>query len=531
MTAGRNVSGTSAMNGAERLARTLVEEGVDTCFANPGTSEMHFVAALDRVDGVRCIPGLFEGVVTGAADGYGRMAGRPAATLLHLGPGLANGLANLHNARRARTPVVNIVGDHAVYHRPFDAPLTSDVEGTARPYSDWVRTIPDANHVRAYAQEAVAAAGGPAGQVATLVLPADAAWGEVGREAIWTGGRSGPPKVPDEAIARIARIFRSGGPCLLLLGDGALTKAGLAFGQAISEVTGCRVLGQTFNRRAERGAGHFTVECVPYPIDRALELLKPYETIVLAGADDPVAFFAYPGKPSRLRSGSAAVERLAGPTDDVVDALARVADLVGRRSPQEIAPDTQRPDAPNGSLTAATIAAAVARYLPENAIVADESIGTGRAFQHMTRYCAPHSWIHTTGGAIGAGPPLATGAAIACPDRPVWNLQADGSAMFTIQALWTQARENLDVTTLVFNNGSYASLTIEMANVGAADYGAKARDMLEIDRPRIDFARVASGLGVPSATVTDAAELARLLEARGRTGLGPMVIDVRVSPE
>src|ERR1700738_4395542 len=172
-----------AMNGAESLVLTLAGAGVDTCFSNPGTSEMHFVAALDSIQGVRPILGLFEGAVSGMADGYGRMAEKPASTLLHLGPGLANGLANLHNARRAQTPIVNIVGDHASYHAQYDAPLASDIAGFARPVSAWVHSSASARTVAADGARAVQAALQYPGQIATLILPADTAWLEADRPA------------------------------------------------------------------------------------------------------------------------------------------------------------------------------------------------------------------------------------------------------------------------------------------------------------------------------------------------------------
>ena len=177
------------MNGAESLVRTLVAGGVDVCFSNPGTSEMHFVAALDRVEGMRCVLGLFEGVVTGAADGYFRMKGTPASTLLHLGPGLANGLANLHNAKKANSGIVNIVGQHATHHIGYNAPLTSDIEGLARPMSAWVRTSPDAKSVSADGAAAIAAARSAPPQIATLILPADTAWNEADGIAAGPGGQ------------------------------------------------------------------------------------------------------------------------------------------------------------------------------------------------------------------------------------------------------------------------------------------------------------------------------------------------------
>src|SRR5579859_6981734 len=214
----------AAMNGAESLVRTLVAGGVNVCFTNPGTSEMHFVAALDRVEGMRCILGLFEGVVTGAADGYYRMKGTPASTLLHLGPGLANGLANLHNAKKARSGIVNIVGQHATYHIALNAPLTSDIEGLARPMSEWVRTSPDAKSVSADGAAAIAAAKSSPPQIATLILPADTAWNEADGIA-QTPAPKQQPGFSTAAVEKAAEVLHSGGDTnLLLVTGGARTE-------------------------------------------------------------------------------------------------------------------------------------------------------------------------------------------------------------------------------------------------------------------------------------------------------------------
>jgi acetolactate synthase-1/2/3 large subunit len=511
------------LNGAESLVRTLVEGGVEVCFANPGTSEMHFVAALDRVDGMRCVLGLFEGVVTGAADGYARMAEKPAATLLHLGPGLANGLANCHNALKASSPMVNIVGDHATYHRQYDAPLTSDIEGAARPFSSWVRTSPDSRRVAADGAAAIAAARTPPGGVATLILPADTAWNEGGpvAEVPAVAGRT---RVGQDAVDNAARILRSGEPAVLLLGNGGLRASGLELASRIANRTGARVLAQTFVGRIERGAGRVAVDRVPYPVDQALKVLHGLKHVILVGAKDPVAFFAYPEKPSRLVPGDAEIHLLARPGDDILQALEALADAVGARqtAPTLVAPE--RPSPAAGAITPAALGQSIGALLPENCIVADEGVSTGRGFFAPTRGAPPHDWLQNMGGSIGIGMPMATGAAIACPDRKVVSLEADGSAMYTIQALWTQARENLDVTTVIFANRAYAILKGELANVGAQNVGRKALDMLDLGRPELDFVALARGMGVPGARATTMEEFnARFAE--GLRTKGPYLVE------
>ena len=511
------------MNGAESLVRTLVAGGVDVCFANPGTSEMHFVAALDRVEGMRCVLGLFEGVATGAADGYARMADKPAATLLHLGPGLANGLANLHNAMKASTPIVNIVGDHATYHRKYDAPLTSDIETAAKPFSGWVRTSPDAKSVAADGAAAIAAAMAPPGQVATLILPGDTAWDE------GTGPAPMPAipqraRVSEDAIREAARVLRLGEPTVILLTGPALREKGLELAARIGAKTGARLLGQTFNRRMERGAGRISLERIPYPVEQAQKVLEGVKHIVLVGSRIPVAFFAYPDKPSLLSPTDTQFTTLARPEEDLVHALEWLADELGATQ-QPIEPSKYAPMTPaTGAINAATLAQSLGALIPENAIVVDEGVSTGRGFFPSTRNAHPHTWLQNMGGSIGIGMPMATGAAIACPDRPVINLEGDGSAMYTVQALWTQAREKLNVTTVIFANRQYAILRMELVNVGAQNVGRKALDMLDIGRPDLDFVALARGMGVPGERVETMEEFNAAL-ARGLATPGPYLVE------
>ena len=513
------------MNGAQALIRTLVGNGVDVCFANPGTSEMHFVAALDAVPEMRGVLTLFEGVATGAADGYGRMAGKPAAVLLHLGPGLGNGLANLHNARRAHTPVVVVVGDHATYHKKYDAPLESDIDALAGTVSGWVRRTMHTGDVAADATDAVAAA--RAGMVSTLILPADVSW---------TGGASGAPApaalaapvVDDTAVRAAADALRSGEPSVILIGGDATRNPGLVAAFRVAQATGARVLCETFPNRQERGAGVPAVERLAYFAEAAQEQLAGAAHLVLAGAKSPVSFFAYPGKPSDLVPQGCTVHALASHVGAAA-ALEHLADDVAPGTTAAVAA-AARPELPAGDLTAFAVAAVVGALLPEGAIVVDESNTAGIGVAVATAGAPAHDVLTLTGGAIGYGIPAAVGAAIAAPARPVLALQADGSAMYTISGLWTQARENLDVTTVIFNNGAYDILRIELQRVGAAGAdapGPKALDLLDLGRPTIDFVSVAEGMGVPGRRATTSEELAAAL-ADAFAEPGPHLIEAVV---
>lgn len=513
------------MNGADLLCDTLLANEVDVCFANPGTSEMHFVAALDRKPRMRCVLGLFEGVVTGAADGYARMADKPAATLLHLGPGLANGLANVHNARRANTPMVNIVGEHASHHLQFDAPLTTDIESLARPMSHWVHRIGSAQDVGVDTAEAIAVANQAPGRISTLILPADAAWGEVDNPTVPQAQRQAAT-TPDAArIGDAANALRNGRETVIIVTGKALREAPLALASRIARATGARLLSQQSNGRMERGAGRVPVERVPYHVDLALAAFATTEQVILIGAKAPVAFFAYPGKPGNMLPVDCRVIDMTAEGDDLALAIAMLADEL--KLPGDVLAElSSRVETalPRGALTPATIAVALAQLMPENAIICDESITSGGDSFRLTHSAKPHDFITLTGGAIGIGLPLALGAAIACPDRKVVLLQADGSGMYTVQALWTQAREALDVVTVVFANRRYEILHNELKNVGAGVAGHNASRMLDLDNPDLDWVKLANGMGVEAARARTAEEFSDLLGA-AMARKGPFLIE------
>ncbi|MDG3009780.1 acetolactate synthase large subunit [Rhodococcus sp. D2-41] len=514
-------------NGAQALITTLADSGVDVCFGNPGTSEMHFVAALDAVPEMRGVLCLFEGVVTGAADGYARMAGRPAATLLHLGPGMGNGLANLHNARRAHTPVVTVIGDHATYHQKYDAPLQSEIEPLAEWTHGWVRRSASVADVGRDAADAVAAACATPGQIATLILPADISWDEGGEPA---GAVAPAPAAAADAavVADIAEVLRSGESAVLLIGGAATGIEGLSAADRIAAATGARSMVETFPARLTRGAGVPNLERLGYLAEQATYQLQGTKHLILAGTQAPVSFFAYPGKPSDLVPEGTTVHTLAGLGDDVCAALGRLADLVAHDTeprPQAAA----APALPTGPLTPQNWVEVIGALLPENAIISDESNTSGLLLPMATAGSPRHDVLTLTGGAIGQGLPVAVGAAIARPDRPVIALQADGSAAYTISALWTMARENLDITTVILNNNAYAILRMELQRVGAATDGPKARNLLDLSRPDMDFAKIAEGFGVPAARATTAEELADQFR-RALAEPGPHLIDAQVPP-
>ncbi len=510
------------MNGAESLVHSLLASGVDTCFANPGTSEMHFVAALDRIPGMRCVLGLFEGVVTGAADGYGRVTGKPAATLLHCGPGLGNGLQNLHNAKRAISPIVNCVGDQATYHRPLDAPLTADTEGYARGVSHWVRTAGKASEVGADAAVAVQQALVSPGQIATLILPSDTCWDAGGVVAAPLPVPAAPTAAP-HAIEVAAKLLRDGRRCAIVLGNGAMRAGPLADAARIAAATGAKLIAQGANGRVERGRGRHGVARIPYPVDQAVAAMAEFEVVILVGVTKPVIFFAYPNKPGSPVPPGAQLHAMSRPEHDQAQALAALAAALG--NPPAVAPESSPvPEPATGAVNSDAFAQSLAALLPEQAIVADESITFGRSMYGRTQAAAPHDWMSVGGGAIGGGMPLATGAAVGAPGRRVVNLQADGSAMYTIQSLWTQAREKLDVTTIIFSNRKYQILLGELANVGA-NPGRVALDMMDLGNPDLDFVKMANGMGVEGAKA-DTMERFNDLFAASLTRKGPFLIEL-----
>jgi acetolactate synthase I/II/III large subunit len=512
------------MNGAESLIRTAIAAGVEVCFANPGTTEMPLVAALDSAEGLRPILGLFEGVCTGAADGYGRMAEKPALTLLHLGPGFANGIANLHNARRARSPIVNLIGDHATWHVGADAPLTSDIVSLATPVSGWVRSVRSAASVGDSTAQAIAAAGRAPGQIATLIIPSDCQWDAAERHAAPIEPTAAPA-VSSNAIKLAAESIRKGKKVAILIGGTALRARGLKAAARVAAKSECHLICETFPPRLERGAGTPAMDRLPYFPEQAIEMLKPFDTIVIAGAKKPVAFFGYPDFPSSLIPEGINTVILADPTDDVPAALEALASEIG--APVAVATPSRivRPERPVGKLNPMTAGAALAAAMPEGAIVMDEAATSGASFQAASAGGPAHTYLALTGGAIGQGMPCATGAAVACPDRRVIAFQADGSGMYTMQALWTQARESLNVTTVLCNNHSYRILQVELARAGVTEPGRKARSLTSLANPNIEWTSLARGLGVPAVRVEMAEDLMRELERSFATP-GPSLIEM-----
>jgi len=509
---------------AEKILRTLAAGGVDTCFANPGTTEMHLVGSFDAIDGIRPVLGLFEGVCTGAADGYGRMAGKPAATLLHLGPGLANGLANLHNARRAGTPLVNIVGEHATGHIAYDAPLTSDIQSLARSASDWVRTVADADSAAEDAAAALSRARAFGGGVATLVLPADVAWSDT--DASIPSVRVPAPEMPDDRrLDRAIAALRSGEPAMLLIGGDALVGDGLDLAGRVAAGSGARLFSPTFFRRAERGVDRPVVERLPYFGRDVTEIVRGVKHLILVDAKSPVAFFGYPGQPSDLVPDGCEVHDVTPTGCDPVGVLEALDRACGARAETAARAGGDLPM--DAMLNGERLGRVLAATMPEGVIVADESNTTGLSLYPATANAAPHDWLCLTGGAIGQGMPVATGAAVACPDRTVINLESDGSAMYTLQSLWTQSREGLDVKTLILSNRAYAILGIELANLGF-EMGDHARSLISLAEPRINFVGLAESMGVPARRTERVDESVEVFQgALARPG--PYLIEVLLS--
>jgi acetolactate synthase I/II/III large subunit len=512
------------MNGAEALIRSLVAGGVDTCFANPGTSEIHLVAALDRVPEIRCVLGLFEGVVTGAADGYARMAERPACTLVHLGPGLGNGLANLHNASRAHVPIVNLVGQHATEHLRYDTPLTSDIESIARPYSKWLRTSQASSEAGRDAAEAIVASLTAPGQIATLIVPADVSWGDGGVVAA-PPALAKPPSPSGQRVERAAEMLRSGLPTAILLDGNVLYGDGLLTAGRIAAATGAKLLAPYPLTRLQRGSGLPRVDRVQYVLEQGVEQFKDFRHLILVGAQAPVAYFAYPGKSSIFTSPHCEVHTLANSGEDYRGALETLASALSARAAQPLQQKAELPAMPSGAITLPGLAAAVGAALPENCIVVDESMTSGRGLMAATSASPSHDWLGNTGGSIGIAMPLAVGAAVACPSRKVLCLSADGSGMYTLQALWTMAREGLNVTTVVFANRDYAVLKREFSYLGVGDAGRRALDMFEIGRPDLDWVQLAKGMGVPGTHVSSLEAFGKALRT-GLQGQGPSLIEV-----
>jgi len=510
------------MNGAEALIHTALAAGIRTCFANPGTTEIPLLQAMDCVPGMRPVLGLFEGVCTGAADGYARMTGRPALTLLHHGPGFANGIANLHNARRAHSPVVNLIGEHVTWHVAADSPLTSDIEGLARPVSATVSTVRTSQELPGAFADAVRSALVPPGRIASLIVPMDCQTGECSGP-IKPSAVSSLPAVAASSVSKAALAFRGRKPVALLMGGSALGTRALESANMLAEATGCRLFCGTFPARLERGAGLPRVEKLPYFPEQAVERLSAFACLILIGEPEPVAFFGYPGLPSRLIPEQCEPIQLAAPGEDGAGALeALVKEL--RITGPVTKTGMERPSPPCGELTTRSLGEAIASLQPEGVILVDEAVTSGLPYFLVSGALPPFTYLGHTGGSIGMGPPLATGAAIACPERKVVDFQADGSAMYTLQALWTQARERLDVTTIICANRSYRILQIELARADTAAPGPHASALTDLSHPELNWVDAARAMGVPGVRVDTADGAVRQLK-RAFAEPGPFLIE------
>lgn len=508
--------------GADTLVATLADHGVTACFANPGTSEMHLVQALDREPRIRSVLCLFEGVATGAADGFARIAGKPAMTLLHLGPGYANGAANIHNARRAFAPMINVVGDHATFHRELDAPLSSDIETLVKPNSRWVGLVDAALTAGDRAATAYTQSMAPPAAPVTLILPADSAWSEGGpRPPVHA-----PPNmslVDPQVVEDVADAINLANKVVILINGPTLYDEAALVTMSRLKAAGVRVMCDTFVGRLSRGSGRFGPDRMAYFAEMAMDDLVGVDLMILAGTGEPVAFFAYPGKPSVLVPDGCQTMVLSERSEDTAEALSALADAMD--APEApLAPTRVIPDAPSGKITPYTCAASLSRHMPDNAIVSDDAVTAGLPHYMATQLAAPHDWLFLTGGAIGQGLPVAVGAAVAAPERKVIALTGDGAGMYTLQALWTMAREKLPIVAVVFANRSYRILNIEMGRTGAGKPGPAAAAMLSLDNPALDWVKLAQGQGV-KAISCESAEAFDLAMARAMASDGPVLIE------
>ena len=513
------------MNGARSLIQSLLNAGVEVCFANPGTSEMHLVQAMDAEPAFRGVLCLFEGVCTGAADGYARIAGKPAVTLLHLGPGLGNGIANLHNARRAASPIINLVGNHTLDHEALDAPLTSDIETLAKNVSSWIKTDSTAESLAADGLAALAAvmqkAPGSKGQIATLIIPADACWGPASMMAPNVPVIPGIAKTNADLAQIVGRLTASS---LILLDKDGLLPAAREAAAKIAKHVGCRVATTAFPARIDSGPGSPVIERLPYFPEQVQKALQGVDHILLAGAGEPVSFFAYPETPSKLAPVGCALQVLAAGHEDVAGALQALMTELNAGSAAPDRYETAVFDVPTWKISTRGVATLIAQKMPEGSILCGDS-GGGAAVLQPAQQSKAHTWLNLTGGSIGQGGPAAVGAAIAAPNTQVFALLGDGASMYTIQALWTQARERLSVITVIFNNQRYGILETEYLRLGVNEIGQHAGALFDLSEPSIHLADLASSLGVVGHRV-DTCEAFQTVLDEALQRVGPTLIEV-----
>jgi acetolactate synthase-1/2/3 large subunit len=509
------------MTGAEAIIGSLADCGVAACFANPGTSEMHLVTALDREPRIKSVLCLFEGVATGAADGYARMSGVPALTLLHLGPGYLNGGANIHNGRRAYVPMINLIGDHAVTHRQYDEPLASDIAGLAGPNSRWLKSVDRVEDAGSLAVEAFEQSFGPPPGPVSLIMPADVAW-TGGAKRAEGGKRAGLKIASDDLIEEAGRaVTKAKRPAMLV--NGTALHAGGAETLRRMEAQGVKVITDTFMARHVRGGGLHDVARLPYFAEMAVEALAGIDLLLLAGTKPPVAFFAYPNTPGAFTPKGARTLSLGGPETDSMDAVSRLADWLDAPVAPRASNWTRSAPGTGDKFNPHTIGMSLAHYLPEGALISDDGVTSGLPIYMALSAGARHEWLGHTGGAIGQGMPVAVGAAVARRDVKTVCLAGDGAGMYTVQSLWTMARENLDVLTIVFVNNAYRILKIELARTGAGNPGPAADSMLSLGNPDIDWVKLSESMGVGAEAVSTCAQFNDALQ-RAVATRGPRLI-------
>jgi acetolactate synthase-1/2/3 large subunit len=513
------------------LFKALRDAGLDTCFANPGTSEMQLVYEIGRTKGMRAVLCLQENTVTGAADGYARMAGKPAFTMLHVASGFANGIGNLHNAGRANTPMVNVVGANATYHQPNFCEhelINGRVADLARPVSHWTQEARTADELGVLAALAANHARTGAGKICTLIAPTNCQWDP----ALAPPAPLPPPQRPQvarESIDEVATLLANGKKTALLLGSHALYGEGLELAGRIATRTGVDLLGEMWVARLARGEGRVPVRLVPYLREHAAFFLQGYEQLILLGAQLPMSTFAYQGAPLNKLPASCQVTALATVENDLLAVLRELAQAVA--APAQPGARTARASAaaPTGALSADAIGQSLCLLMPQDAILVNDGATCSPPIVNRTAGARAHDYLDgSRGGALGGGLPLALGAAIACPERRTILLQGDGSGMYASQALWSMARERTDVVVIVLRNDNYAILEVELARVREGDANDTMLSMMHLDDPVLDWVKLAEAHGVAATRATTAEEFHVQLEDALQQR-GPHLIEAKVT--
>lgn len=495
--------------GAQHILTGLSDAGIELIFTNPGTTEIYFVDALGKVPIPRPVLTLTEAVAAGAADGAARIGGQPTALLLHLGPGLANAIAYLHNAKRAHSPIVVVVGDHSQGVANQDPPLASDIDSLAHTFSKAVIHVTQHEHPRHSAARAGYIAVDATPGIVTLIVPSDLSWSETNDIPRLQRPPRTPLNTPESTLERAsAALIEPDGTAVIVGGDLLRTEGQ----ETLERLTRCQnltVWANTFPARMDRGYGRPRVRRLPYLPEMAIAALENTRRVVIAGGANPVPFFGYPHLPDRLVTEECEIITLTSDPSAAPSSIAALmpnAEELTLLGSTHIEPATKDDD--NAALNPANFASVVAELLPADTIVVDESNTLGLNLEEATANAAAHTWLPAlTGGAIGHGLGMAIGAALAAPERRVLALIADGSSLYTPQALWTHASETLNITTVILSNRSYGILNFELHRLGSEAETEGAKRLLSLSPPSIDHIRLATGFGVPAARASTVGEL------------------------